>query len=308
MLRHSATVAKDSPPAVREERKAGWNWKEVLSGYLFIFPNLLFVLIFFVYPLLDTIKLSFYKADLAGQSFVGLQNYSTVFSDPIFWNSLKNTVYFALIIVPVVVAVSFTLAALMRNMRNSSKAFFRVMFYLPVISTPVVLTMIWSWIYNTNFGILTYFRSLLGFAPTEILGTPTSAILAVSVVVATWSIGQPVILYLSSVDGIPKDYYEAAEIDGAGRLRKLTAITLPLVAHTTLFVTITTTIAAFQIFAVIYLLTGGGPYYGTETLVYTIYRTAFNSYEFGLASAQGVVLFVIIMAIALVQLRLLKVK
>jgi len=168
--------------------------------------------------------------------------------------------------------------------------------------------MIWSWIYNTNFGILNYFRGLLGYAPTEILGTQTSAILAVSVVVATWSIGQPVILYLASVDGIPKDYYEAAEIDGASPLRKFVSITLPLVAHTTLFVTITTTIATFQIFAVIHLLTAGGPYYGTETLVYTIYRTAFTSYEFGLASAQGVVLFLIIMIIALVQLRLLKVK
>lgn len=283
-------------------------WKDALSGYLYIFPNLFFVLVFFVYPLLDTIKLSFYKADIAGQTFVGLDNYYTIFSDSVFWNSVKNTGYFAVIIVPVVVFVSFLLAALMRDLRNSAKSFFRVMFYLPVISTPVVLTMIWSWIYNTNFGILNYFRGLLGYAPTEILGTQTSAILAVSVVVATWSIGQPVILYLASVDGIPKDYYEAAEIDGASPLRKFVSITLPLVAHTTLFVTITTTIATFQIFAVIHLLTAGGPYYGTETLVYTIYRTAFTSYEFGLASAQGVVLFLIIMIIALVQLRLLKVK
>lgn len=306
MIQENTNAVKAAPPVTK--KKSQKKWKEYLSGYLFILPNLALIAVFLIYPLFETFRLSFYDADIQGETFVGLQNYITIFSDPIFINSIKNTFYFVLIVVPAVVIVSFTLAAMMRDLRQSSKSIFRIIFYLPVISTPVVMTMIWSWIYNTNYGILNYFRSLFGYAPTEIMGTPTSAIIALSVVVATWSIGQPIILYLASMDGIPKDYYEAADIDGASPLRKFFNITLPLVGHTTLFVTITTTIATFQIFVVIYLLTGGGPYFATETLVFTIYRTAFTSYEFGKASAQGVVLFVIIAIIALVQLRLLRSK
>jgi multiple sugar transport system permease protein len=283
-------------------------WKKYIPGYLFILPNLIFVCVFLIYPLFETFKLSFYDASINTSTFVGLQNYVEIFNDDVFLNSVKNTFYFALLIVPIIVVAAFTLAAIMKDLRPKAKSFFRTLFYLPVISTPVVLTMVWAWMYDTNFGIINYFTSLLGFSPFEWLGSPTTAVIAIALVVSTWSLGQPIILYLASMDGIPKELYEAADMDGAGPMRKFFNITLPLVANTSLFVTITTTIAVFQIFVVIYLLTGGGPYYSTETLVFTIYRTAFTSLEFGKASAQGTVLFIIIMIISLIQLKFIKSK
>ncbi|WP_135550512.1 carbohydrate ABC transporter permease [Paenibacillus cymbidii] len=283
-------------------------WKGYLWGYFFILPNLLLTLVFFLYPLFDTIKLSFYNAGIGASQFIGLDNYRTIFQDDTFLHSVRNTFVFVLIIVPVIVIVSFTLAAIMQHMRSGAKSLFRILFYLPTICTPVVLTMVWAWMFNTNSGLLNYIVSLFGKQPTEWLGTPSLAIASMCVVVISWSIGQPVILYLSSMDSIPKDYYEAAAIDGATPFKRFVHITLPMIANTGLFVIITTTIATFQIFVVIQLLTGGGPFFSTETLVFTIYRTAFGSIQFGLASAQSIVLFVVIMAISLLQLKFFKPK
>lgn len=283
-------------------------WKEPAWGYAFILPNLLLIALFFLYPLFNTFRLSLYRANLQTREFVGLRNFQALFGDSVFLNSLKHTFYFALLIVPIIVVISFTVAGLLKDLRPSSKTLFRVIFYLPVVTTPVVVTMVWAWMYNVNFGILNYLLHLAKLGPVEWLGSTSGAFVAIVIVVVTWSVGQPIILYMASMDGISKELYEAADLDGAGPLRKFARITLPLVANTTLFVTVTTTISTFQIFVVIHLLTRGGPYYSTETLVYTIYRTAFTSLEFGAASAQGAVLFVIIMIIALVQLRLIRPK
>ncbi len=281
-------------------------WKSHLWGYFFILPNLLLIILFFLYPLFEAFRLSFTDASIGPSSYIGLDNYARLFGDETFLRSLKNTLLFAVIIVPVIIVVSFTLAALMQNIGNGAKSLFRILFYVPTICTPVVLTMVWSWMYNTNTGLLNYLTGLIGFQPIEWLGSPSTAIAAMCVVVISWSIGQPLILYLSSMDAIPKEYYEAAQIDGARSLQRFRHITLPMVAHTSLFVIITTTISVFQIFVVIKLLTAGGPFYSTETLVYTIYRTAFSSTQFGLAAAQSIVLFLIIMVVSIVQLRFFK--
>lgn len=294
--------------AIGKVKSSLHRWKEPAWGYAFVLPNLILIALFFIYPLFNTFRLSFFQADMQAETFIGLDNFKTLFADSVFLNSLKHTFYFALIIVPIIVVISFTVAGLIKDLRPSSKTLFRIIFYLPVVATPVVVTMVWAWMYNVNFGILNYLLSLIHVGPIEWLGSTSGAFLAIVIVVVTWSVGQPIILYLASMDGISKELYEAAEIDGAGPFRKFLRITLPLVANTTLFVTVTTTIATFQIFVVIHLLTRGGPYFSTETLVYTIYRTAFTATEFGAASAQGVVLFVIIMIIALVQLRLIRSK
>ncbi|MBP1993957.1 carbohydrate ABC transporter permease [Paenibacillus eucommiae] len=284
------------------------NWRGHLWGYFFILPNLLLTLVFFVYPLIDTIKLSFYDAGLGESTFIGLDNYIEIFKDSTFLHSLKNTFLYVIVIVPIIVIISFTLAGLMQNLHGRSKAFYRALFYMPVICTPVVLTMVWAWIFNMNNGLLNYIVGLLGIQPVEWLGTPSMAFIAICVIVITWSIGEPLILYLSAMESVPKEYYEAAEIDGASPIQRFFHITLPAIANTSLFVILTTTIAVFQIFVVIRLLTGGGPFNSTESLIFTIYRTAFSSVEFGVASAQSVVLFVIIMVISLVQLKFFKPK
>jgi len=280
--------------------------RSYLWGYFFVLPNLLLTLVFFIYPLFEAVRLSFYRAGLAAAEFIGFDNYMRLFQEQMFLRSIKNTFLFVLIIAPVVVVASFSLAAFMQNLHPRMKTTYRMLFYLPAVCTPVVLTMVWSWIYNMNTGLLNYIVGLFGAGPVQWLGSPTLAILSISAVIITWSIGEPIILYLASMDAVPKEYYEAAEIDGASPLQRFFHITLPAIANTSLFVILTTTIAVFQIFVVIQLLTGGGPFYSTETLVFTIYRTAFVSVEFGLASAQSVVLFVIIMIISLVQLKFFK--
>ncbi|MFD0713535.1 carbohydrate ABC transporter permease [Paenibacillus sp. GCM10027626] len=293
---------------VQRHRGPSRQTRSFLWGYFFILPNLVLTLIFFIYPLFEAFRLSFYRAGLAATEFIGFDNYVRIFQEPMFVRSIGNTFLFVIIIVPVIVIASFSLAAFMQSLSPRMKTMFRMFFYLPAVCTPVVLTMVWSWMYNTNTGLLNYVVGLFGIGPVEWLGTPSMAIISICVVVITWSIGEPIILYLASMDSVPKEYYEAAEIDGASPFQRFLHITLPAIANTSLFVILTTTIAVFQIFVVIQLLTGGGPFYSTETLVFTIYRTAFVSVEFGLASAQSVILFLIIMVISLIQLKFFKPK
>lgn len=280
-----------------------WFW-----GYFFIFPNLLFLCLFLLYPLLYTFYLSLFEADIYRSSFVGFANFKEIFQEPLFLKSFANTFYFVLIIVPATVVLALLLSAMLQGLHKHAKSLFRLVFYLPVVSTPVVLSLIWSWMYNPSFGIIRYLSERLGFGAVNVFETQWSAVMALSFVVVTWMVGQPIILYLSAMDGVSRELYEAAEIDGAGPVQTFFKITLPMVSHTTLLIVIKSTISVFQIFVVIHLLTSGGPYHGTESLVYTIYKTAFVSLEYGKASAQSVVLFAIILAIALLQFRLLRSK
>lgn len=284
------------------------NIKQHLWGYFFILPSLAFILVFSVYPLFYTGLLSLFEADMFSKVFVGIQNYTKLIHDQLFMQSFLNTFYYVLIIVPAVVLISLVIAAMMQGFNKVSQSMFRLVFYLPVVSTPVVLSLVWLWMYNPSFGIVTYFSSLLEAGPLDVFGSKTSAIFALSAVVVTWMVGQPIILYLSSMDGISKDLFEAAEMDGANWFQTFIKITLPMISHTTLLIVITSTINVFQIFVVIHLLTSGGPYHATESLVYTIYRTAFVSSEFGMASAQSIVLLFIISIIAVIQFKVLRTK
>jgi ABC-type sugar transport system permease subunit len=282
--------------------------RSVLWGYFFIFPNLLFLSLFLIYPLIHTFYLSFQHADIYSSSFAGWDNYREIFKDSLFLKSLVNTFYFVLLIVPATVLISLVLAVLMQGIAPRAKHGFRLVFYLPVVSTPVVLSLVWGWMYNPSNGIINYFTGLLGLGTIDVFSQQTSAILALSLVVITWMIGQPVILYVAAMDGVSKELFEAAFIDGANRLQVFVTITLPMITYTTILILITSTISVFQIFVVVHLLTSGGPYHGTESLVYTIYRTAFIDMSFGKASAQGVVLFLVILVIALLQLKIVKSK
>jgi ABC-type sugar transport system permease subunit len=240
--------------------------------------------------------------------FVGSANYINIFKSSLFIQSFINTFYYLLLIVPSTVIISLLFASFMQGLHKRAKGIFRLVFYLPVVSTPVVLSLVWSWMYNPSIGIINYLGSLLGMETIDVFGTQLSAIIALSVIVVTWMIGQPIILYLSAMDGISRELYEAAEIDGANSLQQFFSITLPLISYTTLLIVVTSTISVFQIFVVIHLITNGGPFHGTESLVYTIYQTAFISLDFGEASAQSVVLFIIIVLIALVQFKIMKTK
>ncbi len=285
-----------------EKRRRIW-------GYLFVLPFICFLSIFLIYPLLRTFYLSLFEKTLFKTEFIGLDHFKNLFTDSFFLMALENTIYFAVIIVPISVIVPLVFAAMLRNLHKHSKSFFRLVFYLPVVTTSIVLVFVWIWMYDMNFGIINYFLGLFGIEPINFFGTQFTALLSTSNVVITWMIGQPLILYMAGVDNVPEELYESAKIDGANFLQIFFKITVPMVINTTLLIVVTSTIAVFQIFVVIYLMTHGGPYHGTDTLVFSIYNTAFETGPyFGQAAAESVVLFVLIAIVALIEFRLLKSK
>lgn len=276
------------------------------SAYLFVMPTFLLTGIFLFMPVIESLRLSFYKAGLKTQIFIGLRNYQDLINDRIFWLELKNTLIIVSLLVPLTIGFALFISVIVFKLSRHRQSFFRAAFYLPAVSAGVVTTMVWAWIFNPAHGLLNYLLSLIGLGPIIWLGQPNWARFCVVLVVFSWVIGTNIILYCSALLGIPKSIYEAADIDGANSLQRFFKITLPLIKPTTLYVLVVGTIGAFQIWEAIYLLTGGGPAYQTMTFVYRIYQLGFLYFDFGIASAHATVLLIIIFAISFFQFRILK--
>ncbi|MBI3962887.1 MAG: sugar ABC transporter permease [Deinococcus sp.] len=272
-------------------------------GYYFITPTYLLTVLFAVAPVVMGVYFSLYRTVRGQSRYVGFDNYLRLFREEAFQRAIENTLYFVLLIVPLALAISLFLAVLVSPLGTKAQTFFRIAFYLPVVASPVVLSLVWLWIYNPVYGLLNYLLKLVGLPPRTWLSDLGTALPGLAVIVITWSIGQPLILFLAAIGAVPRDYYEAAIIDGGNAWQRFWHITLPLIQPTTLFVLITNTIGVFQIWVVIHLMTQGGPFYATQSLVYLLYQKAFVAGRFGEASALGVLLFVIIMAIAYIQFR-----
>lgn len=272
-------------------------------GYFFLFPAYFFFVIFTLVPLIQGVGFSFYEVGLRDKKFVGLDNFIKLAEDQVFWKALVNTILIVAGGVPAIVFISLMVSVLVFPLTRFVQGFFRVAFYLPVVASGVVLSMVWLWILNPSYGLLNYLIGLLGMEPVAWLGTPSSALIMIMVVVVSFTLGQPVILFLAGLGGIPNDLYEAAMIDGANSRARFFRITLPLLKPTTLFVTVTQIIGVFQVFVVVLLLTKGGPANGTQTIVYRMYETAFEFFSFGYASAIGLVLILVIGIISWLQFR-----
>lgn len=283
---------------IRRIIKARW-------AYFFILPAYIPFLIFTVYPLLEGVRLSLYDATLKGQTFIGLENFKQLFQDEAFVRGLQNTVFFVVGVVPVALFLSLFIAVMIFPLRKSVQSFFRMSFYLPVVASGVILSMVWLWIYSPTFGLLNYILMSIGLPRVEWLGATSTALPSLALVVLTWIMGQPVILFVASLGNIPTSLLEAAEIDGANSWQRFWKVTFPLLLPTTLYVLVTQTIGVFQVFVVVLLMTRGGPAYATMTIVYDIWQTAFDFYHFGYASAMGVVLLIIVGTIAVIQYRFL---
>jgi multiple sugar transport system permease protein len=285
----------------REFRK-GW------TGYLFIAPGYLAFLAFMLVPILFAISLSFYKAsfDISARQFVGFAQYFQLSKDPIFKTALVNTIEYALVIVPATILISLVIALLIEPLRPRAQAFFRGAFYIPGVAGGVVLSVVYLWIFNPTYGLLNFLLGQVGIKPILWLATPPHSFQAVCAVVLTFTIGQPIILFLAGLAGISPDILDAATVDGANNLQKTVQIRLPLLRPVLLFVLATQTIQVFQLWEVIYMITGGGPYNTSTSLVYLIFQTAFVGANYGKASAIGVVLMVIILIFTAIQLRFWK--
>lgn len=273
-----------------------------LLGYLFISPFILGFLLWFVTPTVTSIWMVFQDWNMMTPArFVGLENFTIMFDDDLFWQALQVTAIYTIVSVPLNLALSFSIALLM-NTKVRGINFFRTLYYLPVVVPAVAGSILWAWILNTEFGFLNILLRAVGLPKVRWLVDPNLALFSL-VLVSLWGIGSTMVIFLAGLQGVPDLYYEAAEIDGAGRWHKLRHITIPLMSPVILFNLITGIIGSFQVFTAGYLITGGGPDNATLFYVLHIYRTGFKNFHMGQAAALSWVLFVIIMVLVAVIFR-----
>ncbi|RMD99185.1 MAG: sugar ABC transporter permease [Calditrichaeota bacterium] len=287
-------------------------YRENLWSYFFISPALVLFLVMTCYPLIQAAIMAFYTYDrfkggsISHPLFVGWSNYHEVLRSPVFWKSMRNTLIFAGVVVPVSTGMTLFLSFLIHPLHRAYQSFFKSAFYLPGIASEAVLALIWFWIFNPAFGVLNYFLSRIGLGPIYWLADAKWALpsIILMAIVSGWGIN--VIIFTTAIDHIPGSLYEAAKIDGANSRKQFWHITLPLLRPATLFVLVMGTISSLQVFTPIYMLTRGGPNNATKTVVYLIYETAFQFQQLGKAAAQAFVLFVLIILFTMIQFRFLQ--
>ncbi|AEI40527.1 carbohydrate ABC transporter permease [Paenibacillus mucilaginosus] len=273
----------------------------------FLLPALLLLLVFVFYPMVQAVVISFQNYSLVGSkpSFVGLDNYVALLSDRNFYSSLKHSFYFALVVIPLQTALSLGLALLIQKPGRLSGGL-RTIYFIPVIISTGVAATVFKLIYNKEFGLLNTFLKALGLPVTSFLSDPETAMNGV-IGLGIWkAAGFFMIIFLAGLNNIPRDLYEAAHVDGASRLQQFRSITLPLLKRTMAFVVIMTTIDAIKLSGLVFVLTNGGPNGSTETVVFYIYKLAFQQMQMGYATAAAFVLFAIVLLISLIQMKLFK--
>jgi multiple sugar transport system permease protein len=272
--------------------------RRTVTGYLFIMPFILGFVLWFLAPALTAIWLTFTDWNLIrAPRYVGLDNIRALGGDPLFWQALKVTTVFTVISVPVSLVASFLLALLM-NTKVRGVGLFRTIYYLPSIVPAVANAVLWAWIFNTDFGLANVLLRALGLPKIQWLQNPSWALPAI-IIISLWGLGASMVIYLAGLQGVPRVFYEAAEIDGAGRWAQLWNITLPLLSPVIFFNLIIGIIGTFQIFTAGYLITDGGPQNATLFYVLYLYRNGFEYLKMGYAATLGWVLFAIIMLLTL---------
>ncbi len=280
--------------------------KGAFWGYFFVMPSLLTFLIFSLYPMLDSIVLSFQRLRLTGREWVGLRNYASLLGETAFFTILNNTLLYALLIVPGGVLLSLVMAALIFRMPVTSQTFFKSAFYLPVVTSGVVLSIVWLYLYDPAFGLLNFLIGKIGLNPILWLADPTFSLISIVIMYHASHWGGSIILLTASMNGIPKELYEAAAIEGASIVRQVISITVPLLKPALTYVSILGTVASLQIFTEIFVMTRGGPNYATTNMVFSIYEYGFIRFDFGRASAVAVILLFITISLAVIQFRVLR--
>jgi multiple sugar transport system permease protein len=275
--------------------------KPSTAGFLFTTPWLIGFLVFTAGPMLISLYLSFTKFDLASMHWVGTRNYSKLLTDdPLFWKSLKITFIYALFSVPLGILGSLGLAILL-NQRVRGQRLFRTLFYLPSLVPAVASSLLWSWIFNSDYGLLNWALGLFGWSGAEWLADEKYT-LGAFVVMSLWGIGGGrMIIFLAGLQGISDSYYEAARIDGASAWQQFRKVTLPLLSPVMFFNLILGIIGAFQVFTQAYVMTGGGPNNATLFYALNLFRNAFEFFKLGKASAMAWILFVILLAMTGIQ-------
>lgn len=294
-------MAKGAETAVKKKMTSRQK-NEFLWGWAFILPTMIGLIVLNIYPIIKTIYESFFKTGDFGRGniFVGVSNYQKVLIDPVVWQSLLNTFKYAIVEVPLSLIIALVLAVLL-NRKMKGRTVYRTIFFLPMVAAPAAIAMVWRWLFNSEFGLL---NNVFG-THVNWISNPNIAVFSIGII-GVWSIiGYNMVLFLSGLQEIPKDYYEASNIDGASGIYQFFHITVPLLSPTIFFVTVTRVISALQVFDLIFMVMDrNNPALNkTQSLVYLFYQYSFVQNNKGLGSTIVVVLLAIIMLITVFQMK-----
>ena len=278
-----------------------WKW-----AYALIAPTIIGLIVLNIIPILQTLYLSFFKSGDFGKGniFVGFSNYKKMFTDIQVWHAVGNTLKYTIIVVPVTVIIAMILAVLL-NSKIKGKGIYRTIYFIPMIAAPAAITMVWKWLYNNQFGLINYMLSKIGINAVNWIDNPKVALYSVAIIGIWSTVGYSMVLLIAGLQEIPKDYYEASNIDGASPVKQFFNITIPLVSPTLFFVMVTSIIQAMQVFDVIYMMIDvtSPSYDKTVSLVYLFYNSSFKYSDKGYGSAIVMLLLAIIMIITVIQMK-----
>lgn len=290
------TTTKKPEVSMLIRRKEKW-------GYFFLAPWLLIFSIFYFYPLIYGIGVSFTDYGLAGIKPNGVENYIRIFNDYAFWRSLAGTVRYAVIVIPLQLLIPLWVANILRNCSARVNTLTKLLIYLPGVTCSVALVVVWNFIFWPNLGLFSQILAKIGIVNFSIFDNANYSIPLMALLIVFSNLGQNTVIFCGAINGIPQTYYEAAELDGANGFQQFKNITIPMLYPTIIYVLVTNTIGALQIYVIPQLMTGGGPNYASSTLLMLIYNSAFNNHQFGYASALGVILFVMASILAVIQFK-----
>ncbi len=278
------------------------------AGWVFIAPAMIAIAVFFVVPVVGSLFLSltdfdiYALADLGNMRFVGLQNYERLLTNPLFWQAMRNTVWFGLLGVPLTIVASLAAAVILNARTVKWRPVWRVLFFAPYVTARVATAVLWNYLLHTRYGVINWAITSVGLPAVDWLGDPSTSIPAILLFVVWKTFGYNMLIFLAVLQTVPDDLYEAARIDGAGPWSRFRHVTLPAIAPTLLLVSIISVAAFFQLFAEPYVMTQGGPAQSTVTVLYFMYEEGFKWWNLGSASAVAFILFLCIFAVTMVQL------
>jgi len=280
--------------------------KTALIAYIFILPQIIGILCFILGPMVISLVISFSRWNLVDPpQWVGFENFRMQFHDPLFWKVVLNTVYYSSVSVPLGIVISLGLA-LVLNKKIKGVTWYRSIYFAPVVTPMVAVALVWSWLYNPDFGAINTVLNYVGIRGPKWLADTTWAMPSI-IIMSIWkSVGFNMVIFLAGLQNIPEQLYEAANLDGANRWHKFRDVTLPMLSPTVFFIMIISVMSSFQVFSQIYIMTGGGPANSTNVIVLHIYNLAFRYWKMGEGSVVGWVLFAIILLFTLIQFGLSK--
>ena len=282
---------------------------EWLWGWGLILPTIVGIMILNIIPIFQTLYMSFFKSGAFGKKniFVGLNNYKKLVMDSQVWYAVRNTLGYTLIVVPVTIIIAMILAVCL-NGKIRGKHVYRTIYFIPMVAAPAAVTMVWKWLYNHQFGLINHLLNNIGLGKVNWIDDPKVAMISIAIIGIWSAVGYSMVLLLAGLQEIPRDYYEASEIDGASVVKQFFMITLPLVSPTLFFVMVTSIITAMQVFDVIYMMIDvtSPSYNHTVSLVYLFYNNSFKYSDKGYGSAIVMVLLVIILIITVIQMKIQK--